>query len=181
MKKNVKTYLKHQLYHVQKVRTYGKLIKKLRYKLEVEEVQLERLEAQRAALQDNVPSHVHRRLQNQLQDITRKHNEFAAFIRGLSEFQSALPQVSDILKIYFVFYCLNFFLASPSLAFILSFPISLLLLCLYLSFCGGNFLSVSGYLFSHWLCLFLFALFFLPLCFFFLSPLPFSQDHKLIE
>ncbi|XP_042872626.1 trichohyalin-like isoform X2 [Penaeus japonicus] len=91
-----KSYLEECSHLKQKVRTYGKLIKKLRYKLEVEEVQMERLEAQRAVLQDNVPSHVHRRLQNQLQDITRKHNEFAAFIRGLSEFQSALPQLTEL-------------------------------------------------------------------------------------
>ncbi|XP_047479382.1 paramyosin-like [Penaeus chinensis] len=91
-----KSYLEECSHLKQKVRTYGKLIKKLRYKLEVEEVQMERLEAQRAALQDNVPSHVHRRLQHQLQDMTRKHNEFAAFIRGLSEFQSALPQLNEL-------------------------------------------------------------------------------------
>ncbi|KAK8725903.1 hypothetical protein OTU49_010546 [Cherax quadricarinatus] len=80
----------------QKVRTYGRLIKKLRFKLEVGLVQVEELEAQRAALQHNVPPHVYRHLQNQLQDITRKHNEFAAFIRGLGEFQSTLPEMAEL-------------------------------------------------------------------------------------
>ncbi|XP_064101809.1 myosin-10-like [Macrobrachium nipponense] len=88
-----KSYLEECTQLKQKVRTYAKLIKKLRYKLELGEVQVEQLEAQQAVLKDNVPSHVYRRLYSQLQDIIRKHNEFAAFIRGLSEFQSALPEV----------------------------------------------------------------------------------------
>ncbi|XP_068215392.1 centrosomal protein of 83 kDa [Palaemon carinicauda] len=87
-----KSYLEECTQLKQKVRTYAKLIKKLRYKLEIGEVQLEQLEAQQSVLKDNVPSHVYRRLYSQLQDIVRKHNEFAAFIRGLSEFQSALPE-----------------------------------------------------------------------------------------
>nr|XP_045617376.1 plectin-like isoform X2 [Procambarus clarkii] len=80
----------------QKVRNYGSLIKKLRFKLEIGVVQVEQLEAQRAALQDNVPANVYRHLQSQLRDITRKHYEFAAFIRGLSEFQSTLPEMAEL-------------------------------------------------------------------------------------
>lgn len=91
-----KNYLEECSQLKQKVRTYGKLIKKLRLKLELGEVQVEQLEAQRAALQGNVPAHVHRHLQSQLQDITRKHNEFAAFIRGLSEFHSSLPEITEL-------------------------------------------------------------------------------------
>lgn len=79
----------------QKLHTYAKLIKKLRHKLELGTLQVEQLEAQRAALQDNVPAHKHAHLQAQLQALTRKHNEFAAFLRGLSEFQSSLPEVRE--------------------------------------------------------------------------------------
>lgn len=91
-----RNYLEECTQLKQKVRTYAKLIKKLRYKLEIGEVQVEQLEAQLAVLKDNVPSHVYRQLHSQLQDITRKHNEFAAFIRGLSEFQSALPEIAEL-------------------------------------------------------------------------------------
>ena len=78
----------------QKLHTYAKLIKKLRHKLELGALQVEQLEAQRAVLQDNVPAHKHAHLQTQLQALTRKHNEFAAFLHGLSQFQS-LPEVRD--------------------------------------------------------------------------------------
>ncbi|KAK7082179.1 hypothetical protein SK128_016150 [Halocaridina rubra] len=87
-----KSYLEECSHLKQKIRTYAKLIKKLRYKLEIGEVQVEQLEAQQAVLKENVPSHVYRRLHTQLLDITRKHNEFAAFIRDLNEFQSTLPE-----------------------------------------------------------------------------------------
>lgn len=70
--------------------------------MEIGEVQVEQLEAQRAALQDNVPGHVYRNLQNQLQDITRKHNEFAAYIRGLNEFHSSLPEVGISVVFYYL-------------------------------------------------------------------------------
>ncbi|XP_063888560.1 early endosome antigen 1-like isoform X2 [Scylla paramamosain] len=80
----------------QKLQTYAKLIKKLRHKLELGALQVEQLEAQRAALQDNVPAHKHAHLQTQLQALTRKHNEFAAFLHGLSQFQSSLPEMAEL-------------------------------------------------------------------------------------
>ncbi|XP_045105794.1 centrosomal protein of 83 kDa-like isoform X2 [Portunus trituberculatus] len=80
----------------QKLHTYAKLIKKLRHKLELGALQVEQLEAQRAALQDNVPAHQHAHLQTQLQALTRKHNEFAAFLHGLSQFQSSLPEMAEL-------------------------------------------------------------------------------------
>lgn len=80
----------------QKLTTYAKLIKKLRHKLELGALQVEQLEAQRAALQDNVPAHKHTHLQTQLRALTRKHNEFAAFLHGLSQFQSAVPEMAEL-------------------------------------------------------------------------------------
>ncbi|XP_050729645.1 trichohyalin-like [Eriocheir sinensis] len=80
----------------QKLRTYSKLIKKLRHKLELGALQVEQLEAQRAALQDNVPANRHAHLQAQFQALTRKHNEFSAFLRGLSEFHSSLPEIAEL-------------------------------------------------------------------------------------
>lgn len=89
---------------IQKVRTYARLIKKLRHRVELGGAEMERLTAQRAALEaDCVPSASYAHLQTRLRDLTRRHNEFAAFIRGLGELQSAMPEV--ILK-YFEIQCL---------------------------------------------------------------------------
>ncbi|KAG0714711.1 hypothetical protein GWK47_013593 [Chionoecetes opilio] len=80
----------------QKLHTYAKLNKKLRHKLECGALQVEQLEAQRAALEGNVPAQTHAHLQAQCQALHRKHNEFAAFLRGLSEFRSSLPEVAEL-------------------------------------------------------------------------------------
>lgn len=80
----------------QKVKTYGRLIKKLRHKLEVAALKVEQLDAQQAALRENVPPQMYRQMQQQLEDMTRKHNEFAAFIRGLNEFQSSMPEIVQL-------------------------------------------------------------------------------------
>ena len=81
------------MFFLQKIKTYGQLIKKLRHKLEIGTLREEELLARQSALEDNVPPQMHRKLQHQLFDLTRKHAEFAAFIKGLNEFQTNLPQV----------------------------------------------------------------------------------------
>ncbi|KAK4299771.1 hypothetical protein Pmani_027988 [Petrolisthes manimaculis] len=81
----------------QKVRTYARLIKKLRYRVELGGAEMERLAAQRAALEaDCVPSASYVRLQTRLKDLTRRHNEFAAFIRGFGELQTAMPEILQL-------------------------------------------------------------------------------------
>ena len=80
----------------QKVKTYGQLIKKLRHKLQLSTLREEQLTAQQSVLEENVPPHHHRKVQQQLLDLTRKHAEFAAFIKGLGDFQNNIPHMSDL-------------------------------------------------------------------------------------
>ncbi|KAB7503240.1 hypothetical protein Anas_01577, partial [Armadillidium nasatum] len=68
----------------EKIKQYGSLIKKLRFRLEAAGVKEKELETRMEVWkQDFVPSYHYRQLQQNLHQIINKHAEFKAFIQGL--------------------------------------------------------------------------------------------------
>ncbi|CAL4067919.1 unnamed protein product, partial [Meganyctiphanes norvegica] len=57
---------------------------------------VKQFEARQASLREIIPPQMYRQLQQQLDDMTRKHNEFAAFISGVNEFQSSMPEIMKL-------------------------------------------------------------------------------------